>query len=84
MSLLRNIAQTHGYDLVGADIAFNEANPPELYARRAIAQAVKNIPYEAIEDLRANPKLAPEFDRKYGGAGLSKMWLRNSRGKYLQ
>ena len=75
-----NFAKTHGGDLVGADIAFNKLNPPELYSRRAIAQAVRNIPQDAIEDLRANPKLAPEFDRKYGGDGLSKMWLRDSRG----
>jgi hypothetical protein len=72
-------AQTHGGDLVGADIEFNKINPPELYARRAIAQAVRNVPQEAIEALRANPKLAPAFDKKYGGDGLAKMFLGNAQ-----
>jgi hypothetical protein len=63
--------------LVGADIAFNKVNPPELYGRRAIVQARKDIPSEAIEALRADPSKAAAFDAHYNGRGLSKMFLGN-------
>ena len=70
-----NFAQTHGGDLVGAEVAFNKANPPSLYARRAIVQAQRDIPQEAVEQLRQNPRLADAFDKHYGTAGLAKMFL---------
>jgi hypothetical protein len=63
--------------LVGADIEFNKVNPPELYGRRAIVQARKDIPSEAIEALRADPSKAAAFDAHYNGRGLSKMFLGN-------
>jgi hypothetical protein len=63
--------------LVGADIEFNKINPPELYGRRAIVQARKDIPSEAIEALRADPSKAAAFDAHYNGRGLSKMFLGN-------
>lgn len=68
-------AQTHGGDLIGAEVAFNKQNPPSLYARRAIVQAQKNIPQEAIDDLRNNPRLAESFDKKFGGKGAAKTFL---------
>jgi hypothetical protein len=63
--------------LVGADIEFNKVNPPELYGRRAIVQARKDIPSEAIEALRTDPSKAAAFDAHYNGRGLSKMFLGN-------
>lgn len=63
--------------LVGADIEFNKQNPPELYGRRAIVQARKDIPNEAIEALRTDPSKAAAFDAHYGGEGLAKMFLGN-------
>jgi hypothetical protein len=63
--------------LVGADIEFNKANPPELYGRRAIVQARKDIPIEAIEALRSDPSKAAAFDAHYKGPGLAKMFLGN-------
>jgi hypothetical protein len=52
----------------GADVAFNQARPPELYARRAIAAT---IPQSAISVLMnppqgAPPNIAAQFDQKYG------------------
>jgi len=73
-----NYAQTHSGDLVGAEVAFNKANPPALYARRAIVQAQKDIPQEAIEHLRTDPSLSPAFDKHYGSKGLSRMFLGNT------
>jgi hypothetical protein len=79
-----NYAQTHGGDLVGAEVQFNKLNPPSLYARRAIVQARKDIPQEAVEQLRNDPSSAPAFDKHYGGAGLAKMFLGNTRAPGLQ
>jgi hypothetical protein len=61
-------AQTHGGDLLGADMEFNRINPPNLYARRAILQAEIDIPQEAIELLRQapTPKKIEYFNRRYG------------------
>jgi hypothetical protein len=70
-----NYAQTHGGDLVGAGVAFNKAYAPSLYARRAIVQAQRNIPQEAIEYLRNDPSLAAGFDKKFGTNGLGKLFL---------
>jgi hypothetical protein len=74
-----NYAQTHGGDLVGAEVQFNKLNPPSLYARRAIVQARKDIPSEAVEALRNDPSSAPAFDEHYGTKGLAKMFLGNTR-----
>ena len=63
--------------LVGADIEFNRLNPPEQYGRRAIVQARKDIPSEAIEALRTDPSKAAAFDAHYNGPGLAKMFLGN-------
>ena len=72
-------AQTHGGDLVGADIEFNKQNPPQLYARRAMTQARLDIPSEAIEALRHNPNQAAAFDQHYGSKGLAGMFLGNAQ-----
>jgi hypothetical protein len=72
-------AQTHGGDLVGAEVQFNKLNPPSLYARRAIVQAKRDIPQEAVEALRNDPSSAPAFDKHYGGDGLAKLFLGNTR-----
>jgi hypothetical protein len=68
-------AQSHGGDLIGAEVQFNKLNPPSLYARRAIIQAQKDIPQEAIEQLRSDPSLAGAFDQHYGTKGLAAMYL---------
>jgi hypothetical protein len=52
----------------GADVAFNQVRPPELYARRAIAATVPQV---AISSLMNPPQGAPanlaaQFDSKYG------------------
>jgi hypothetical protein len=73
-----NFARTHGGDLLGAEVAFNKLNPPELYARRAIVQADRDIPQEAIEALRQNPKQAAAFDQHFGRKGLAAMFLGNA------
>jgi len=50
-----------GYgSILGADQAFNQMNPPELYALASY------VPAGAISALRQNPQLAPDFDAKYG------------------
>jgi hypothetical protein len=77
-------AQTHGGDLLGAETSFGKLNPPQLYARRAIVQAQKDIPQEAIEQLRADPSRAPAFDDHYGQKGLANMFLGNARLQGLQ
>jgi hypothetical protein len=77
-------AQTHGGDLVGAETNFAKLNPPTLYARRAIVQAQKDIPQEAIEQLRNDPITAPAFDEHYGSKGLANMFLGNARLQGLQ
>jgi hypothetical protein len=74
-----NYAQTHDGDLVGAEVQFNKLNPPSLYARRAIVQARKDIPQEAVEALRNDPSSAAAFDDHYGTKGLAKMFLGNAR-----
>ena len=56
-------ARSHNGSTVGADIAFNEARPPKLYAQTAIANAV---PGDALAYLRQNPSLSKQFDQKYG------------------
>jgi hypothetical protein len=57
-------------DHYGAETSFSKLNPPTLYARRAIVQAQRDIPQEAIEQLRLDPKSAPAFDQHYGTKGL--------------
>lgn len=71
-------AQEHGGDLVGAEVQFNKLNPPALYARRAIVQAKQDIPQEAVDALRSNPKSAEAFDQHYRQKGLAKMFLGNA------
>jgi len=61
------VAKTGGA-ITGMDAAFNKAAPPELYALSAF------VPAQAMASLRADPKLAADFDRKYG-AGYSKYVL---------
>jgi hypothetical protein len=68
-------AQSHAGDLIGAEVEFNKLNPPSLYARRAITQAQKDIPQEAIEQLRNDPSLAGAFDQYYGSKGLAAMFM---------
>jgi len=46
---------------MGADVAFNAMNPPELYALSSY------VPIEAMEYLRSNPGAAEAFNQKYGG-----------------
>jgi hypothetical protein len=77
-------AQTHGGDLIGAETSFSKLNPPTLYARRAIVQAQRDIPQEAIEQLRLDPKSAPAFDQHYGTKGLGNMFLGQARIQGLQ
>ena len=77
-------AQTHGGDLIGAETSFSKLNPPTLYARRAIVQAQRDIPQEAIEQLRLDPKSAPAFDQHYGTKGLANMFLGQARIQGLQ
>jgi len=58
-----------GYGSIkGADQAFNRSNPPELYALASY------VPSGAIQALRADPSLAPQFEQKYG-TGTSKYVL---------
>jgi len=77
-------AQEHGGDLVGAEVQFNKLNPPALYARRAIVQAKQDIPQEAVDALRSNPKSADAFDQHYGQKGLTKMFLGNAGPQGVQ
>jgi hypothetical protein len=58
-----------GYGSIkGADEAFNRQNPPELYA------IASYVPSGAIQALRSDPSLAPQFEQKYG-LGTSKYVL---------
>jgi len=47
-----------------AEIAFNQNNPPSMYANRAILGAT--VPQGAIDHLIKNPSLAPQFNEMYG------------------
>ena len=77
-------AQIHGGDLLGAETSFAKLNPPTMYARRAIVQAQKDIPQEAVQQLRDDPKTAAAFDEHYGQKGLANMFLGNARLQGLQ
>lgn len=71
-------AQQNG-STFGADVAFNQARPPELYARKAIAAT---IPQPAITALMNPPRGAPrdiatQFDAKYG-RGMSAFILKGT------
>lgn len=67
---LQKWASTHPSTL-GADVAFNKANPVQHYTNQALLAAV---PPGRIDYLKANPKLAPQFDTQYG-KGLSAVIL---------
>lgn len=67
---LQNWAQTHSNTL-GADVAFNKAFPVQHYTNQALLAAV---PPGRADYLKANPKLAPQFDAQYG-KGLSAVIL---------
>lgn len=54
---------TQNKGLVGAETAFNKANPPSLYTKKAIANA---IPDQAVNALQADPSRGGAFDKKYG------------------
>ena len=77
-------AQEHSGDLLGAEVEFNKLNPPSLYARRAIVQAKLDVPQEAIDALRGDPKSAAAFDEHYGQKGLAKMFLGNAGPQGVQ
>lgn len=62
--------------LVTAEADFNKANPPGMYTKRAIANAV---PDPAVTALMANPDvLRADFDKKYG-AGMTNFIVRGGR-----
>lgn len=67
---LQQWAQTHPNTL-GADVAFNKAYPVQHYTNQALLAAV---PAGRTAILKANPKLAPQFDAQYG-KGLSAVVL---------
>jgi hypothetical protein len=52
-----------GKSIVGSDVAFNKTHPAESYAMQAITS---QIPPDAVAHLRANPALAPHFDKQFG------------------
>ena len=47
-----------------ADLQFNKAHPPSQYVNEV--QTLASVPQKAIDYLEKNPKLAPQFDAKYG------------------
>jgi hypothetical protein len=53
-------ARKHANSLLGAEQAFNSANPPELYALSAF------VPEEDLRLLRENPDTADQFNEFYG------------------
>ena len=69
---LQNFAMQHGGTTMGADIAFNKANPVGTYTDKAILTAV---PPAAIDYLKKNPMSAPLFDQQFGKKGLANMVL---------
>lgn len=52
-----------GKSLTGADAAFNKERPAQDYAMGGI---VSVIPKPAVAHLRANPTLAPQFNKQFG------------------
>lgn len=69
---LSSFAQQHAGSTFGADIAFNKANPANMYSRRAVLSVV---PPAAIEMLKSDPSKADLFDKSFGMKGLAAMAL---------
>lgn len=67
---LEDWVRKHSNSTLGADVAFNQQNPPELYALSAF------VPREAMEFLRSHPDQAAAFNAKYGnGQDVSRFIL---------
>jgi hypothetical protein len=59
-----------------AQISFNQAHPPSEYV--GTVNKILSLPKAAVDDLRKNPKLASQFDAKFGGGDrLSRFVLGN-------
>lgn len=70
--LQRYLTTTRGSP-IGAQQAFNQAQPESNYVRDA--QIIARMPQANIDALRANPQAAQDFDRHFGVPGLSRYFL---------
>ena len=52
-----------GQPILSADVDFNKTHPPQGYAMGAITS---QIPQPAVQHLRSDPTLAPQFDKQFG------------------
>lgn len=66
-----NYANQHGGNTLGADVAFNKANPVSKYVKQSLVNAV---PVGARQMLLQHPETAAQFDQMFGN-GTAKLIL---------